>query len=106
MMAEYFLTNKAVEDLSKIYEYTYEFWSEFQADKYYKKIIYFCEMLAENPRIGKNYSELGTDILGFLANRDIVFYRIININEIEITRILGAEMDLKNRIKIRIMPGL
>ena len=32
-MPNYELSNKAVEDLSKIYEYTFEFWSEFQAEK-------------------------------------------------------------------------
>lgn len=34
-MAQFFLSNKAVEDLSRIYEYAYEFWSDSQADKYY-----------------------------------------------------------------------
>lgn len=98
-MAKYSLTTKAVEDLSAIYEYTYEFWSEFQADKYYSELIYFCEMLAENPRIGKSYHELGIEILGFLSNKHIIFYQIIGVNEIKVVRILGAEVDLKNRMK-------
>lgn len=98
-MVEYFFTNKAVEDLSKIYEYTYQLWAENQADKYYEEIIDFCQMLAENPKIGKHYQEIDLNILGFLANRHIIFYRIINTTQIEITRILGAEMDLKNRMK-------
>ena|SRR5690606_18866636 len=98
-MAKYFLTNKAVEDLSKIYEYTYEFWSENQADKYYAEIIEFCELLAENPNIGKNYAEIKSDLYGFLANKHIIFYTILNKQEIEVERILGAEMDLKRRIK-------
>ena len=38
-MAEYKLTNKAVEDLSKIWDYTFEVWSEKQADKYYDGLI-------------------------------------------------------------------
>lgn len=38
-MAKYFLTNKAVDDLAKIYLYSYEFWSERQADKYYEELI-------------------------------------------------------------------
>src|SRR5690554_4530175 len=97
-MAKYFFTNKAVEDLTKIYEYTYEFWSERQADKYYNELIGFCEWLAENPNIGKNYNEIDSEIFGFLANKHIIFYRIIDIQEIEINRILGAEMDLKNRL--------
>ena len=33
-MAKYHLTNKAVDDLSEIWDYTYEVWSENQADKY------------------------------------------------------------------------
>lgn len=98
-MAKYFLTNKAVEDISKIYEYTYEFRSENQADKYYEELISFFQLLAENPYIGKNYTEISVDIYGFPANKHIIFYRILNTTEIEIERILGAEMDLKNRLK-------
>ncbi|OJV45701.1 MAG: plasmid stabilization protein [Chryseobacterium sp. 39-10] len=98
-MAKYFFTNKAVEDLTKIYEYTYEFWSENQADKYYEELIEFCQLLAENPNIGKNYAEIDSEYYGFLANKHIIFYRILNQLEIEIERILGAEMDLKKRIK-------
>ena len=41
-MAEYKLTNKAVEDLSKIWDYTFEIWSEKQADKYYGELISDC----------------------------------------------------------------
>ena len=98
-MAKYLLTNKAVEDLSKIYEYTYEFWSENQADKYYDELIEFCQLLAENPNIGKNYPEIDSEFYGFLANKHIIFYRILSQIEIEVERILGAEMDLKKRIR-------
>ena len=38
-MAKFKLTNKAVEDLSKIWDYTFEVWSETQADKYYESLI-------------------------------------------------------------------
>lgn len=98
-MAKYFFTNKAVEDLSNIYEYTYQSWSENQADKYYEELISFCQMLSENPNIGKNYSEIASDIFAFLTNRHIIFYRILDIDKIEITRIITANMDLKSRIK-------
>lgn len=98
-MAEYYFTNKAVEDLSKIYEYTFEFWSEKQADKYYEELIDFCQLIAENPNIGKNYTEINPEFFGFLANKHIIFYRILNPTAIEVERILGAEMDLKSRLK-------
>ena len=53
-MAEYKLTNKAVEDLSKIWEYTFKVWSEKQADKYYDRLIASCQEIANNPELGKN----------------------------------------------------
>ena len=98
-MAKYFLTNKAVDDLAKIYEYSYEFWSERQADKYYEELIDYCQLLSENPSIGKNYREIESELHGFVVNKHIIFYRISGNLEIEIVRIPGAEMDLKNRLK-------
>ncbi|WP_267402110.1 MULTISPECIES: type II toxin-antitoxin system RelE/ParE family toxin [unclassified Chryseobacterium] len=97
-MAKYFLTNKAVQDLSEIYEYTYTCWSETQAEKYYLELIDFCQMLSENPNIGKSYPVIDQDLLGFPAQKHIIFYKSISKDEIEIIRILGGNMDLKNRL--------
>ena len=41
-MTKYFLTNKANEDLDEIWEYTFDEWSEMQADKYYFEILNYC----------------------------------------------------------------
>ena len=97
-MAEYKLTNKAVEDLSKIWNYTFEVWSEQQADKYYDGLISNCQEIAENPEIGKNYDGISKQLLGMKTDRHIIFYRTLNENYVEITRILHERMDLKKRI--------
>lgn len=97
-MAKYKLTNKAVQDLAKIWDYTFEKWSEKQADKYYETLISNCEEIAENPSIGKTYDEITENLLGIRANKHIIFYREIERDYIEITRILHQRMDLKNRI--------
>ena len=97
-MAQFKLTNKAVEDLSKIWDYTFEIWSEKQADKYYADLISNCQEIAENPDIGKFYDGISKQLLGMSANRHIIFYRNLNENYVEITRILHERMDLKNRI--------
>jgi len=97
-MAEYKLTNKAVEDLSKIWDYTFEVWSEQQADKYYDGLISNCEEIAEHPELGKNYDGISKPLLGMKTNRHIIFYRALNKNFVEITRILHERMDLKKRI--------
>jgi|SRR5665648_260343 len=98
-MARYRLTNKAVEDLTHIWNYTFDKWSEDQADTYYYMLLDNCKELASNPNLGKNYSEITKKLLGFRVGRHLIFYRKIENNEIEITRILHEQMDLKYRIK-------
>jgi toxin ParE1/3/4 len=98
-MPKYFLTHKAVEDLSAIWEYTYENWSKDQADKYYRELIGNCQELADNKIAGSNYVEIGDGIFGFKSGKHIIFYRIALENKIEIIRFLHSRMDLKSRIK-------
>ena len=98
-MAKYILTNNAVEDLSKIWDYTYEVWSENQADKYYFELLGDCQELAENQSLGKNYNEIEKNIFGYQSGQHLIFYRISNNTKIEIIRILHSRMDLKNRIQ-------
>jgi toxin ParE1/3/4 len=98
-MADLSLTNKAVDDLSKIWNYTCQVWSELQADKYYYMLLDACQDLADNRLSGKPYPELSAEILGCKAGQHIIFYRKGKKNSIEIARILHGRMDLKNRIK-------
>ena len=97
-MAEFKLTNKAVEDLSEIWSYTFEVWSERQADNYGEMPISNCQEITDSPNSGKNYDGIIQKLLGTKANRHIVFYRSINQNCVGITRILHERMDLKKRI--------
>jgi toxin ParE1/3/4 len=96
-MAKFKLTNKAVEDLSSIWQYTCDTWSERQADKYYLLLIKSCEELAASPKLGKSYNEIAPGILGFIAYRHLIFFRKISDKEIEVIRILHGQMDLKNK---------
>ena len=98
-MNNYFLTNKAVSDLSQIWEYTYKVWSKSQADKYYFELLSDCQYLANHQHSGKNYIEINKEIFGYKSGQHIIFYRIKSKNEIEITRILQSSMDLSNRIQ-------
>jgi len=98
-MAKYIITNKAVDDLTKIWDYTYEVWSENQADKYYNELLEVCQTLAENQDYGKNYDEISLEIFGYISGQHIIFYRKLSEKEIEITRFLHSRMDLKNRIQ-------
>jgi toxin ParE1/3/4 len=57
-----------------------------------------CNEIAFNPELGKEYSVIAENLFGLKAGRHIIFYRNIEGNEVEITRILHEQMDLKNRL--------
>lgn len=98
-MFRYDLTNKANEDLNNIWNYTFEEWSEIQADKYYFELLNCCQFLAENQNFGKNYEDIEANLFCYLLNKHIIFYQKVSKNEILIIRILHSSMDLKNRIR-------
>lgn len=97
-MAKYILTNRAVEDISEIWHYSYQVWSEKQADTYYELLIATCREIAKKPTIGKKYSQISIEILGFPIGKHIIFYRKLETDDIEIIRILHERMNIKNRI--------
>ena len=97
-MADYILTNKAVEDLSDIWNYTFEAWSETQGDRYYHLILDACQELADEKVAGKNYPDIMPAILGFKIGLHVIFYRKLKANKIEIARVLHSRMDLKSNM--------
>lgn len=93
-MATYFFSNKAIEDLADIWDFTVSEWSENQAEKYYNLIMASCMDLANNPQLGKAYEVLSLRVLGYKCGQHIIFFRETSKNEIEIERILHGMMDL------------
>ena len=97
-MAKFYLTNKAVEDLGEIWNYTVETWSENQAEIYYSLLIDSCQELANKMNLGKSYDVVEKNILGFKTGQHVIFYRIVTEKEIEVVRILHGMMNMKNHL--------
>ena len=97
-MAKVVLRQEAINDLNNIWFYTFEKWSEKQADKYYSNLEFACQQIGENPELGKVYEGIKSSLLGLRTGKHIIFYQILSEKEIEIIRILHERMDLKNRI--------
>lgn len=97
-MAKFYLTNKAVEDLGEIWNYTVETWSKNQAEIYYSLLIDSCQELANKPTHGKSYEVVEKNVLGFKTGQHVIFYRIVTEKEIEVVRILHGMMDMKNHL--------
>lgn len=97
-MAKVILRKKAIDDLNNIWSYTFDKWSAKQADKYYAAINLACNGIGENPNVGKEYNGIDKNLLGLKSEKQIVFYKSISEDKIEVVRILHERTDLKNRI--------
>ncbi len=96
-MTSYIQTEKAVEDLTNIWDYTCDKWSENQAEIYYQLLVDSFVQISKSPNIGESYIEISSDVKGLRVGKHIVFY-LTQENRTLIIRILHEQMDLKNRI--------
>lgn len=95
----YKISVKAAEDLENIWLYTFENWSQEQADRYINLIIDEIEYLAQKPEIGNDLAHIRKNYKCSKVKSHIVFYRKTEKqNVIEIIRVLHQRMDIENRL--------
>lgn len=97
-MSKVILRQEAIDDLNSIWDYTFEKWSENQADIYYRTIKVACKEIGNRSDLGKTYSGISRNLLGLKSGKHIIFYHLVSENEIEVIRILHERMDLKNKL--------
>ena len=97
-MANVILRQEAIDDLNDIWFYTFEEWSEKQADKYYLSLEFACTQIGKNPELGKLYDGISNNLFGLRTGKHIIFYQVISKDIIEVVRILHERMDLKNKL--------
>lgn len=101
-MCKLCFTNKAVEDLSSIWRYTFQEWSEKQADEYYEMLISACNrILGESIVLNRSYDEIAENLYGFKAGHHMIFYRELPNGDVSVIRILHERMDLKRHFPKR-----
>jgi toxin ParE1/3/4 len=98
-MAKLHFTQQAINDLSEIWNYTCDNWSEKQADKYYNLLIKACQEIANSPAKGKAYDEIGKGIRGYVANRHLIIFHLPSPGTVEIIRILHRQMELCGKFR-------
>lgn len=97
-MAEYIISEKALEDLNNIWVYTAENWSVEQANRYYNLIVDEIEYVSVNFDETKDFSNIRKNYKFSKVKSHLVFYKKTENTEMEVVRILHERMDLKNRI--------
>ena len=78
-------------DLYDIGIYTYRTWGEAQAGRYLRNIEECCQLLAENPGVGRSCDEVRPGLRRMEQGKHVVFYRE-EPGGIQISRILHQRM--------------
>ena len=89
-MASYRLSEKADEDLSRVYEYGILHYGQERADRYYNGLIERFEELAENPRLWQAVDHIRPGYRRSVYGRHSIYYRI-DSDIIVMVRILGRQ---------------
>lgn len=94
----YNITQAAYNDLNDIWFYTFQKWSENQADKYFEAIIQEIEITSNNPKNAKKVPKIINDYYYFRALSHYVFFKYED-DKIEVLRILHKMMDFSKHLE-------
>ena len=94
-MLELLISPKAEEDLSEIYNYTFDEWGIAQADKYQDDLYSGMQAILSNSQLGKIYPHSIKQYRILHVNRHLIFYRI-DVNKCIVVRILHDRMNVKS----------
>ncbi len=95
---KYEISEKANVDIENIWLFTYENWSQEQADRYYNLIMDEIEYISENFESGISRDYLRKGYCSTRVKSHIIFYKKSPINTVEIIRILHQKMDVESRM--------
>ena len=98
-MSKYVLSEKAKDDLRRIWHYTVDTWSIERAKCYYNEILDACDAIADGRVFsGSFYERIRPGLHGYRSNHHVIFYRILSKRKIRVVRILHDKMDFLRHI--------
>jgi toxin ParE1/3/4 len=74
-VARFRFSHRAEADLFNIGLYTFRTWGEIQTDRYIRQLENCCQLLADNPALGRKYDEIRPGLRRMKQGKHIVFYR-------------------------------
>lgn len=95
-MGHFVLRPKAIADLDEIWAYSVARWGVARSDRYIGEIRSIVEAVAENPKRGRQYDDVGH--FKIQAGSHLVIYLIVE-GGIDVMRILHQRMDIKRHLK-------
>ncbi|PRZ20992.1 type II toxin-antitoxin system RelE/ParE family toxin [Flavobacterium granuli] len=97
-MSEYIISEKAIDDINKIWIYTAENWSIEQADRYYNLIFDEIEYIVGNLEMARDFGGIRKSYSCSKVKSHLVFFKKTKSNAIEIIRVLHEKMDIENQL--------
>ena len=95
----YKISKKALNDLENIWLYTFNNWTEKQADRYYRLIIDEINHLSCNFYSGKSQDHIKVGYRSSKVKSHLIFYKKGSDGILEVIRVLHQMMDIPNRMK-------
>jgi toxin ParE1/3/4 len=88
---------RARADIDGIWNYTTQKWNMDQAEAYLLAIEHAVNLLRENPRLGRNASDIGEGLFKFPVASHFIYYRLTS-NRLDVVRILHKSMDVERHL--------
>ena len=95
---KYRISGKALEDIDRIWLYTFENWSLEQADRYYRLIYQEIHFIVEDFETGKDIGKVKAGYRQAKMKSHLIIYKRADDGIIEIVRVLHQMMDIPNRL--------
>ena len=74
-MPKFRFSHRAEADLFNIDLYTFRTWGEIQTDRYIRQLEDCCQLLANNPALGRPCDEIRPGLRRMKQGKHVVFYR-------------------------------
>ncbi len=97
-MRKLLLRPEALNDLEKIYEFTFYTWGQNQAEKYQDELFDSMNSILSDPEIGSKYYFKEGNYRKLNINRHLIFYRLEE-NTCVVVRILHEKMDQNSKLE-------
>ncbi len=92
------ISKSALEDIDKIWLYTFQNWSVSQANHYYRLIYQEIEFIVEDFESGKDIGKIKAGYRQAKVKSHLIIYKKAEDGIIEIVRVLHQMMDIPNKL--------
>jgi len=91
------LRPRARADLDKIWDYTLERWGVDQAESYTRALAHAFDLLADQPHLGRAWTDVHEGLRMFPAGKHLVLY-FADDNGIDVVRVLHERMSIDDHL--------